>query len=54
MSNKGEAEKLRQDILSKLKELESRINSVQEALKNKNIPDIKEKDFLNFKDILFK
>jgi hypothetical protein len=45
-----QAEKLREDIIARLKEVEKRIKSVQEKLNERNIPDMKE-DFLNFKDI---
>ena len=47
----AEAEKLREDILSKLKEVEQKIKAVQKKLNDKGVPDIKE-DFLSFKDIL--
>lgn len=51
--SKEEAEKLRNNMLSRLREVESKLKAVQEKLSEKDIPDMKEEDFLNFKDILF-
>ena len=46
------AEKLRENILSRLKEVESKLKAVQQKLSEKGIPDMKKEDFLNFQDIL--
>jgi hypothetical protein len=49
-----EAEQLRNSILSRLREVESKLKSVQEKLAGKEIPDLKEtEDLLNFKDTIF-
>jgi hypothetical protein len=49
-----EAEELRNSILSRLREVEFKLKSVQEKLAGKGIPDLKQaEDLLNFKDTVF-
>lgn len=48
-----EAEELRNSILSRLREVESKLKSVQEKLAGQNIPDLAGEDLLNFKDTIF-